>query len=97
MSVTTGAINNFNLILLKGSEVNAVDPLSQKDVLFEENSGYYIFRLTIIAKDTGRYVITIGDAANVYRKNDNCTKANFLINFAQTNQHFYLLMNGDLI
>lgn len=45
----------------------------------------------MIPKDTGRYVITISDAVNVYRKNDKCTKASFSINFSQTNQHFYLL------
>jgi hypothetical protein len=91
MNMTAGAINNFNFHLLNGREVNAVDPLSQKDVLFAENNGDYIFSLAIIAKDTGRYALTIGDAANVYRKNDKCTKAGFAINFGNTDQHFYFL------
>ena len=47
--------------------------------------------MAIIAEDTGRYVVTIGNAANVYRKNDQCTKAGFTINFEATDQHFYLL------
>lgn len=88
---TQGAVNNFSLVLLKGTEVSAVDPLSQKDVLFVEENGNYKFNLAIIAKDTGRYAITIGNATNVFRKNDNCTKASFAINFEATNQHFYLL------
>ena len=86
-----GATNNFKLILLKGTEVNAVDPLSQKDVLFAEENGYYKFNLAIVAKDTGRYALTIGNAANVYRRSDKCTKASFAINIENTNQHFYLL------
>lgn len=91
VNTDAGAINNFNFVLEKGREVKAADPLSQIDVLFDESNGAYIFSLAIIAKDTGRYALTIGDAANVFRRNDKCTKANFNINFAETNQHFYLL------
>ena len=90
-SQTRGAINDFDLTFIKGREVKAIDPLSQKDVLFNEEDGFYKFNLSFIPKDTGRYVLTIGDAANVYRKNDKCTKANFNIDFEGTNQHFYLL------
>ncbi len=86
-----GAINNFKLIMLKGAKVNSVDPLSQQEVLFGEESGAYKLNLAIVAKDTGRFVITIGNSANVYRKNDNCTKANFTISFDGVDQHFYLL------
>jgi len=31
----------------------------------------------------------VSNASNIYRKNDNCTKANFGINFTATNQHLY--------
>lgn len=94
-----GAISNFNLIILKGTEVNSIDPLSQKDVLFGEENGFYKFSMAVIPKDTGRYVLTIGNAANVYRKNDKCTKASFTIDFQSTNQHFYFLQlwRPDLI
>lgn len=88
---SSGAINNFRLNVLKGTEVGAIDLLSQKEFLFAEENGFYKFNLAIIPKDTGRYVLTIGDAANVFRKNDKCTKASFTINFESTNQHFYLL------
>lgn len=85
------ARNNFNLIIQQGIKVNSVDPLSQQEVLFGEENGSYKLSLAIIAIDTGRYVITIGNAANVYRKNDACTKANFIIDFNGTDQHYYLL------
>lgn len=90
-NMTPGAIHEFNLSLLNGTKVGSVDQTSEEEFLFSEQNGQYLFLLSIIPKDTGRYVITIGDAANVYRKNDECTKANFAINFSQTNQHFYLL------
>lgn len=98
-NITQGAINNFNLVVLKGTKVNSVDPLSQQEVLFGEENGNYKFRMAIIPKDTGRYVLTITNAANVYRKNDNCTKASFIINFELTNQYFYLvnLWRPDLV
>jgi hypothetical protein len=88
---TLGAINDFNLNILNGSKVGAIDQASEEEVLFSEKNNNYMFLISAIPKDTGRYVITIGDAANVYRKNDQCTKANFAINFSQTDQHFYLL------
>lgn len=88
---TPGAINDFNLAILEGNKVGSIDPASEEEFSFTEQNGNYTFLLTVVPKDTGRYVITIGDAANVYRKNDKCTKANFNINFQQTNQHFYLL------
>ena len=90
-SQTPGAINDFNLTILEGAKVGSIDPASEQEFSFAESYGNYYFLLSIVPKDTGRYVITIGDAANVYRKNDKCTKANFSIDFAQTSQHFYLL------
>lgn len=86
-----GAINNFQLIMLKGSKVNSIDPSTNQEVLFGEENGNYKFSMAVIPKDTGRYVLTISNAANVYRKNDKCTKANFFIDFQGINQHFYLL------
>lgn len=32
----------------------------------------------------------VSNASNVFRKNNNCTKANFEINFKNTNQHLNL-------
>lgn len=46
-----GAINNFNLVMLKGTKVYSVDPSSQQQVLFDEENGSYRFNLEIIAKD----------------------------------------------
>ncbi len=88
---TPGAVSDFDLKIINGFKVGSIEPSSEIEVTFAENNNAYTFLLSIVPKDTGRYVLTIGDAANVYRKNDKCTKANFNINFEQTNQHFYLL------
>jgi hypothetical protein len=88
---TPGAINDFELSILKGSKVETVDKESAVEVLFAEENNHYIFLMSAVPKDTGRYVLTISDAGNVYRKNDKCTKAGFAINFSQTDQHFDLL------
>lgn len=86
-----GAISNFHLLMLKGQKGYSIDPSSQQVVLFGEESGYYVFNMAIVPKDTGRYVLNISNAANVYKKNDPCTKAGFTIDFRATDQHFYLL------
>ncbi|MEO8853370.1 MAG: hypothetical protein ABI359_06305 [Ginsengibacter sp.] len=88
---TPGAIKDFSLSILKGSKVGSIDEASEEEVSFSEQNSHYMFLISAIPKDTGRYVITIGDAANVYRTNDKCTKASFAINFSETDQHFYLL------
>ena len=94
-----GAINDFNLLVVKGTKVNSIDPLTNQEVLFTEENGSYKFSMAVIPKDTGRYVLTISNAANVYRKNNKCTKASFTIDFQSTNQHFYFLQlwRPDLI
>lgn len=94
-----GAIDNFNLNLIKGSEAGTTNPVSNKTYVFSAESNMYKFKLAIISKDTGRFALTISNATNVYRQGDNCTKAVFEIDFQNTNQHFYLLQSWrpDLI
>jgi hypothetical protein len=81
----------FNFILIDGQETSNANATLFREYLFSENSNKYKFRLGVIPKDTGIYRFVFSNAANVYRKNDNCTKASFEINFKQTNQHRYLI------
>lgn len=91
-SISKGALNKFKFVLNKGTNVaNNIDTSAIKEYLFAENGLYYTLNLGLITKDTGRFVLTISNAANVFRRNDNCNKAFFKINFRETNQHFYLL------
>ena len=74
-----------------GTELRKTDLL--KEFRFEDNNGFYKFKLGIIAKKKGIFGLIFSNAANVYRKSDACTKAFFTINFIQTNQHYYLNPN----
>ena len=87
------AVNKFSFLLKKGTLVN--NPLTDKikEYLFLEENSFYTFSVGIIAKKSGTFVLVFSNAANVYRKNDKCTKAGFTINFTETNQHYYLNPN----
>lgn len=90
-NVISGAINKFNLIIFKGKIDGTTNPSSNNTYLFTEENNYYSFKLAIVPNDTGRFVLTISNSANVFRRGDVCTKANFEIDFENTNQHFYWL------
>ena len=85
------AADKFNFKLVEGTETSNIDPSSLREYLFLEKDFNYKFKLGIVPKDTGVFRFFFSNAANVYRKNDNCTKAFFEINFKETNQHRYLI------
>jgi hypothetical protein len=60
-----GAYSDFILNLKFGSTVsNTIDPASMKEYLFRENNNEYIFLLGFVAKKTGIYRLSFGNAAN---------------------------------
>ncbi len=83
------AVADFDYILIFGTEINSTNPARFKEYVFNEEGGQYKFRLGIVPKRTGIFRIGFSDAANVYRKTEECTKAYFKILFKQTNQHLY--------
>jgi|SRR5690348_3459521 hypothetical protein len=91
---TSYAANNFNYILLQGDSINNQLPQRIRAFLFKENNNMYNFKLGVIPKFTGTYGLAIGNAPSVSRKSDKCTKADFEIDFASTNQHLYLYQNN---
>jgi hypothetical protein len=86
-----GSTSAFNYNLILGSVVT--NPLVEqiKEYKFLEEQGNYKFKLGVVPKKKGIFGIGIGNAANVYRKSDKCTKAGFNITFKNTNQHLYFL------
>lgn len=87
-----GAVADFKLQLYEGKISPTIkDSDINQEYLFVEESAYYKFKLAIIPKKRGNYVVTISNANNVYRKSDKCTKASFELKYGNTNQHFYLL------
>lgn len=88
---TVKSVNKFNYSLIEGVQKRITDDIIE--YTFSEKNGAYQFKLALIAKEKGIYSIIFSNAANVYRINDKCTKANFIINFKNTNQHYYLNPN----
>lgn len=81
--------SNFKFVLLQGNEIMRPDTAKYREFKFDELNSYYKFKLGIIPKEQGVFKMFVSNAANVYRYNDKCTKAGFVINFKETNQHFY--------
>jgi hypothetical protein len=86
----TAAANSFENILINGSSVQSLNPDQIREFLFEENNGMYLFKVGIVPKKTGLFLIGAGNSQNVYQKNNSCRKSNFELTFKDTNQHLYL-------
>jgi hypothetical protein len=87
---TDHAANLFIFILKEGTEIKAFDNTWERNYLFAEKDAYYKFLLAVIPKEKGKFRLLFSNSNNTFRKNDKCTKANFTINFRNTNQHYYL-------
>lgn len=86
--------NDFNFKLINGTEVGSSDTQLFREYQFAEKSNRFLFRLGIIPRRAGIFRFNLGSAANVYRANDQCSKASFSFNIKNSNQHFYLYPNG---
>jgi hypothetical protein len=87
---TVGAAEQFNFKIVIGTELNNADPTYLREYSFEQANNHYLFKLGVIPTQTGTFRLFFSNAANVYRKQDKCTKANFTLNFKNTNQHYYI-------
>jgi len=84
------AANDFENTIIDGSPVKPINLEQLREFQFKEENGMYLFKVGIVPRKTGLFMIGAENAANVYRKNDNCTKADFSMTFKDTNQHLYL-------
>ena len=82
------AADSFSYSLISGVTVNNTKLI--REYTFSEQNGRYIFKLGVIPKAKGLNSLLFSNSNNTFRKNDKCTKANFTINFRNTNQHYYL-------
>jgi hypothetical protein len=88
---TINSVNKFDFVLKEGIELRrGYNNGLGNEYQFIGKNNLYVFLLGIVAKEKGIYSIVFSNAANVYRSNDNCTKAGFNIVFANTNQHYPL-------
>lgn len=86
--------NSFDYVLVVGNKIDNPSTEGVREYTFAEDNKMYHFKLGIIPKQYGIFSIGLSNAANVYRKSDKCTKAEFEINFNNTNQHLYYLQNN---
>ena len=84
------AANSFDYKLIQGTQVSNPRVDQIREYLFIQNNNSYVFKLGVVPKYKGTFSIGVSNAANVYRKSDNCTKASFTIMFKDTKQHYYL-------
>lgn len=84
------ANSNFKFYLISGYQVSRPDTNQFREYRFLELGQRYQLKFGLIPQDTGVYKMFVGNALNVFRESDNCSKANFGINFRNTNQHLYL-------
>jgi hypothetical protein len=85
------AAHNFDYYLVEGNLVTKNTYHERvKEFTFVKMSGHYSFKAGFIPQKKGEFIIAPGNAANVYRENDKCTKASFSITFKDTDQHLYL-------
>lgn len=86
------AIDSFTFLLEKGILIPPSSNANQvKTYNFNEESGRYKFKLGVVPNKKGVYALAISNAANVFRKNDKCTKASFAFKFLDTDNHVYFL------
>lgn len=89
-NTNTEVASKFTYTLIRGIELIRQDSTKIREFLFVEINQFYKFKLAIIPNFKGVFKLFVSNAANVYRTNDKCTKAGFIINFTNTNQHLYL-------
>lgn len=97
---TIKAAEKFAYILKDGTKSRSIDPLFERAFEFDEKDRNYIFKLGIVPKEVGMFRLFFSNATNVYRKDDKCSKSNFILNFKETNQHYYLsptYQGGNLV
>ncbi|RZM23850.1 MAG: hypothetical protein EOO88_24820 [Pedobacter sp.] len=84
------AVRNFRYTIRKGTEITSRNAELYKEYNFAESGGKYTFLLGVTPTETGTFRLVFSNAGNVVRRNDNCTKAGFEIDFKDTHQHLYL-------
>ena len=89
----TEAAQSFKTALVIGESIdNSQTPFAKKakEFRFKEMNARYRFKAGFIPKEKGDFMISVGDAAGVYRHSEKCSNGGFTITIANTMQHLYL-------
>ena len=84
------AANSFENILVLGTEIQSDKPDQLRGFRCSEESGMYKFKVGVVPKEKGLFMISLSDAAGVYRRNNKCDKASFSLTLKDTDTHLYL-------
>ncbi len=85
------AVSAFQLLVIKGTFLpDDLSPDRNVDYNYYEGDASYQFKLAVIPKQKGIYVIAPGDASSVYSKTCRCPKAGFQMRYKETNQHTHI-------
>jgi len=88
---TAPAANDFNNIVVNGTSVQPLRPEQLREFLFKEQDNRYLFKVGIVPKKAGLFMVGLDNAAGVYQKSNSCRKSSFQLTFKDTDQHLYLL------
>jgi hypothetical protein len=86
------AADSFGIVISQGSASNGAIPSTDRILKFNEQGGKYSLKFGLALKSVGKFVVLFSNAINVYRQNDECTKATFDFYFT-SNQHLNLNAN----
>lgn len=96
-TIAKDAVFNFDYTSLSGrvyNDRNIPRPDGVQQLTYQEIGGNYVLKVGLIAKQTGNYILGLGDGlSNGRNTSRSCKKASFNISINNTNQHFYLIKN----
>jgi hypothetical protein len=82
--------NNFLCFPISGYGFQQDQSSFGINYIFSEIDRRYRFLLAFLPRYPGLYCAVFSNSNNTYRRSDVCTKANFIINFKDTDQHYDL-------
>lgn len=94
-TVAADAVFDFNYVSVNGKIYNDRSiprPDGVQQLTYMEMNGNYLLKVGLIPKQTGNYILGLGNGlSNGRKKSRSCQKASFDISINNTNQHFYLI------
>ena len=93
-TIAVGGMNDFNILVLKGSAVgNDYIPSENKEFVFGESNNNYDLKIGFVAKQKGLFLMSLGNSLGIIKKRGGCEKANILITNANINNHLFFYEN----
>jgi hypothetical protein len=82
------AANDFENIVLNGSSLQSLNPEQVREFLFKEENDMYLFKVGIVPRQKGLFLMGPGVASRVYQKNNSCRKSSFKLTLCRHRSEF---------